>query len=278
MSDYNAAFAAALRHDMDGRESPFRRQVSELSKNHEVERLFPGRNALWLQKELSKWRGKLEEERFNGTLRSLQLYCTIKGVTPNDILLSADSYSGPSRIEFLGEESIVMLAQEICEKKVTLPHGIALPVLYAPERMTVVFLFLHPHRRAGMDTVSLRFGISEPDGYAEEDGMGGITTALDSTLYASDLSQNDWETRLRAAYRKIEGEFNAVCDGVESPMQDSMNELYHSAPDWAEFGSANGERLFAWFPAPKKKRSGKGSLEQLGLDSRAFSFSAERER
>lgn len=275
MSDYNAAFAAVLRRDMGGRESPFRRQVSELIKNHEVEHLFPGRNALWLQKELSKWRGRLEEERFNGTLRSLQLYCTIKGVTPNDVLLSDDSYSGPSRIEFLSEESIVTLAQEIREKNTVLPHGSALPVLYAPERMTAVFLFLHPHRRAGTDTVSLRFGISEPEGYAEEDGMGGITTALDSTLYASDLSQSDWETRLRSAYRKIEGEFNAVCDGVESPMQEPLNELYHAVPEWAEHGE---DLLFTWFPVPKKKRSDKGSLDKLELDSRGFAFSAERER
>ena len=276
MSDYSAAFADALRRDMNGRESPFRRLVSELVKNHEVEQLFPGRDGLWLQKELSKWRGKLDDDRFNGTLRSLQLYCTIKGITPNDVLLSDGAYSGPSRIEFLGEETILALARVIREKKAALSHGVSLPVLYAPERMTAVFLFLYPHRRAGVDTMTMRFGISEPEGYAEEDGMGGIATALDSTLYTADLSRNDWEVRLLAAYRKIRGEFYAVCDGVESPLQDAVNDLYGSLPDWTECGA--GDLLFAWFPPPKKERRGKGDLGRLGLETGKFSFAAERER
>jgi len=278
MSDYNAAFADALRRDMYRREAPFRRQVSELVKNHEVERLFPGRDGLWLQKELSKWRGKLEDDRFNGTLRSLQLYCTIKGITPNDVLVSAGAYSGPSRIEFLGEESIIALAREIQENMTILDHGVALPVLYAPERMTAVFLFLYPHRRAGEDTVSLRFGISEPEGYAEEDGMGGISTALDSTLYAADLSRNNWEERLCAAYRKICSEFNAVCDGVESPLQDALNDLYRSVPGWTECGEGRRDLLFAWFPPPKKERQMPHRLDQMSFGSSRFSFAAEKER
>lgn len=278
MSDYNAAFADALRHDMNGREAPLRRLVSELVKNREVERLFPGHDGLWLQKELSKWRGKLEDNRFNGTLRSLQLYCTIKGITPNDVLLSDGVYSGPSRIEFLSEETIMALAREIREEKIVLSHGTSLPVLYAPERMTAVFLFLYPHRRAGVDTVIIRFGISEPEGYAEEYGMGGIATALDSTLYAADLSLNDWESRLSAAFRKIRSEFQAVCDGMESPLQDAMNDLYGFVPEWTECGAGKGERLFDWFPPPKKERQGKGHLDRLELGTGKFSFAAERER
>ena len=278
MSDYNAAFSAALRRDLEGRASPFRSHVSELVKNREVEKLFPGRDGLWLQKELSKWRGKLGDDRFNGTLRSLQLYCTLKGITPNDVLLGGDVYSGPARIEFLGEETIAALGREIRENTVALPHGVALPVLYAPERMTAVFLFLYPHRRGGMDTVSLRFGISEPEGYAEEDGTGGIATALDSTLYAADLSRNDWEERLRAAYRKIRDEFNAVCDAVEGPMQDAVNDFYRCVPDWAERGAGRGDLLFSWYPPPKMERKGKAGLDRIGLSTGKSPFSAERER
>ena len=169
MSDYNTAFVGALRRAMDGgdRDALIRKRSSELVKNREVERLFPGRDALWLQKELSKWRGKLKGDSFNGTLKSLELYCTLMGVTPNDVLLSRERYAGQARMEFLEQETIVDMGRTIREERICLPHGVALPVLYAPERMTAVFLFLLPQRRAGRDAVIMRFAVSEPDGYAE---------------------------------------------------------------------------------------------------------------
>jgi len=279
MSDYNAAFADALRRDMGSRSSPFRENVSQLVKNREVGQLFPGRDGLWLQKELSKWRGKLEHDSFNGTLRSLQLYCTLKGVTPNDVLLPRGTYSGPSRVEFLGEETIVSLAKELRGSGAQLPQGWALPVLYAPERMTAVFIFLHPHRRSGADTVTLRFGISEPEGYAEEeDGTGAITTALDSSLYVADLSRNDWETRLRQAYRKIRGEFEAVCGAVESPLEDAVNDFYSLVDSWATAQNGTEDLLFTWYPPPKKEKQKINALDRLSGEAHTPLFRTERER
>lgn len=278
MSDYNAAFALALRRDME-RSSPFRKHVSELVKNREVEQLFPGRDGVWLQKELSKWRGRLSDESFNGTLRSLQLYCTLKGITPNDVLLPSGTYFGPSRIEFLGEETIITLARSIREEEIALPQGMALPVLYAPEKMTAVFLFLHPHRRAGVDTVSLRFGISEPEGFAEEeDGGGAITTALDSSLYVTDLSRNDWEERLRSAYRKIRGEFESVCDASESPLAEAVNDFYSLMRGWPARQDGEKDLLFAWYPPRKSDKVRRGSLDSLSVEARGMMSSAERER
>ena len=59
--DYNAAFAAALRSSLgtSAADYPLKIRIEELTKNNEVERLFPGHGKLWLQKELSKWRSKL---------------------------------------------------------------------------------------------------------------------------------------------------------------------------------------------------------------------------
>ncbi len=260
MSDYNAAFADALRRDMDcGGESHLRKRTSELVKNREVERLFPGRDALWLQKELSKWRGKLADGSFNGTLRSLQVYCMLMGVTPNDVLLPGERYTGPGRVELLREETIVALAEKLRSERIVIPHGMALPILYAPERMTAVFLFLLPQRHSGEDTVTMRFAVSEPEGYAEMDGSGGIATAMDSSLYMTDLSQDDWETRLRRAYKKIRGEFDVACSSMELPLQDVVHEFYDLAGDWAE----GGDLLFAWYPPKRQKRARKNPLDSL---------------
>ena len=278
MSDFNAAFADALRRDMNVG-APLRKTVSELVKNREVERLFPERDGLWLQKELSKWRGKLIDDRFNGTLRSLQIYCTLRGVTPNDVLLPKGAYSGLSRIEFLGEETILSLAGTIREEGIVMPHGIALPVLFAPDRMTAVFLFLYPHRIARADTTFLRFGISEPDGFAdEEDGSGAVTTALDSSLYVTDLSRSDWEERLRRAYRKIRREFEGVCGAAESPLKDAVNEFYDRMGDWAVRQSKAENALFAWYPPARKTEKRRAALDDLSRELKGNASAAKRER
>ena len=264
MSGFNASFADALHRDMDGSDAPLRKTVSELVKNREVERLFPERDGLWLQKELSKWRGKLSDDRFNGTLRSLEIYCTLKGVTPNDVLLPKGTYSGLSRIEFLGGKTILSLAKTIRDEEIVIPHGLALSVLYAPDRMTAVFLFLYPRRSAGADTVFLRFGISEPEGFAdEEDGSGAITTALDSSLYVTDLSRSDWEDRLRRAYRKILGEFEGVCGAAESPLRDAVNEFYDRMGVWTTLQNPAEDALFAWYPPVKKPGKRPTALDEL---------------
>ena len=277
MSDYNTAFVDALRLAMDGgsRDALMRKRSAELVKNREVERLFPGRDALWLQKELSKWRGKIKGDTFNGTLKSLELYCTLMGVTPNDVLLPRGEYTGQARMEFLGQETIVDMGRTIREESICLPHGIALPVLYAPERMTAIFLFLLPQRRAGRDTAIMRFAVSEPDGYAEEDGAGGITTSLDSSLYMADLSMDDWESRLRSAYRKVFGEFEAAFGGVELPMEDVIHEFYDLMGDWSREGGE--DLLFTRYPPRKKKIARRASLDFLSGEAGGIGI-AGRER
>ena len=278
MSGYNAAFVAALHHDMDSSGDLLKSRAAELVRNREVERLFPGRSALWLQKELSKWRKKLAEDNFNGTLQSLQVYCTLMGSTPNDVLLPPGMYSGPGQVEFLCMDTILSIAETIREKHIIPRQGCALPVLYAPGRMTVVFLFLYPQRRAGKDTVIGRFGLSEPDGYADTDGSdctGGIHTALDSSLYAADLFHEDWETRLRSAYEKIRGEFEAVCAMTDSPLEDAVNEFYVMMGGWTERHRNSTDLLFSWYPPemPAKMRAGtldslSSTLEQYGRSER----------
>ena len=280
MSGYNAAFVSALCRDMDGREALLTRRAAELVQNREVPQLFPGRDALWLQKELSKWRKKLSQESFNGTLQSLQIYCTIMGITPNDVLLSGDAYRGPGQVEFLSLQTIIDIAKSISENNIVLRQGCALPVLYAPERMTAVFLFLYPLRRAGEDTVIARFGLSEPDGYADADGSdctGGIHTALDSSLYAADLSLDNWETRLRDAYRKIRGEFEAVCAMVDSPLADAVNEFYAMMGSWTQQYSSKNDLLFSWYPPKEPQQTLSGKLDSLSGALEHF-MRSERER
>ena len=51
MSGYNAAFVAALRRDLHSQTGTVKRRAAELARNREVERLFPGHDAVWLQKE-----------------------------------------------------------------------------------------------------------------------------------------------------------------------------------------------------------------------------------
>ena len=283
-ADYNDAFVAALRRSMDsGGEDSLKRRSSELVKNREVARLFPGHSALWLQKELSKWRGKLDGDapRFNGTLQSLQIYCTLMGLTPNDVLLPKSSYAGASRIEFLRFETIMDLAGEIRRQGRAMRHGCVLPVLYAPGRMTTVFLFLYPQKRAGVDTVFLRFGISEPDGYVDGDGAdcsGGVATALDSSLHAVDLLHEEWDTRLSLAYRKICGEFDAVCGAAESQLDDAVNDFYDYMGDWADRHADEEDLLFSWYPPCRGRQSGLRSLDSLSAAVSGGAYTAGRER
>ncbi len=280
MSGYNAAFVTALRRDMDGSEALLNRRAAELVRNREVPLLFPEHDALWLQKELSKWRGRLSNKSFNGTLQSLQLYCTLMGITPNDVLLPENAYRGPGQVEFLSMETILGIAKTIREQHITPRQGCALPVLYAPERMTAVFLFLYPLRRAGEDTVIGRFGLSEPDGYADADGSdctGGIHTALDSSLYAADLSLDNWETRLRDAYTKIRSEFEAVCATADAPLEDAVNEFYAMMGSWTEHQRNSTDLLFSWYPPRKRSHTLSGTLDSLSDTLERYGRS-ERER
>lgn len=274
--DYNDAFVAVLRRSIDGEDGDLlKKRASEVVKNREVTRLFPGRSALWLQKELSKWRSKLDSESFNGTLHSLQIYCALTGLTPNDVLLPRDGYTGLSSIEFLRYETILSFVREIRAERKPMRQGCVLPVLYAPGRMTTVFLFLYPQKRAGADTVFLRFGISEPDGYVDADGTdcsGGVTTALDSSLHMVDIFYDDWEAKLQTAYRKIRGEFEAV-SGTESQMDDAVNEFYAYMGDWTERYAGDGDPLFDWYPQKTRKAS-RGS----GLDDMIRYTDSRRER
>lgn len=252
-ADYNGAFIAALRTALgsSAADYPLKSRVEELTRNNDVETLFPGRDKLWLQKELSKWRGKLGggDARFCGTLQSLQLYCTLTGQLPNDVLLGAEKYAGPARVEFLRFETIRELADELRRSGAAPQHGCALPVLYAPEQMTAVFLFIYTQKKAGESSVCMRFAISEPDGYVDTDGgdcLGGISTAADSSYYTADLSRPEGSERLREAYVKIRGEFEAVCGAAESQLSDAVNEFYDLMGQWAR--REREDLLFSWFP------------------------------
>lgn len=257
---YNEVFAASLRAALghSPQDYPLKAAVEELTKNNEVARLFPGHDKLWLQKELSKWRGKLASESFRGTLQSLELYCTLTGQKPNDVLLGEKRYAGPARVEFLSFQTILDLAEEVRSRKILPPHGCVLPVLYAPERMTAVFLFLYTQKKSGESAVCMRFGISEPDGYVDTDGgdcLGGISTATDSSYYIADLSHPEGVNRLREAYEKIRREFDAVCGAAESPLSDAVDEFYTMMGSWAR--KEREDLLFSWYP-PKKKAAAAG--------------------
>lgn len=264
-ADYNGVFSATLRGALghSAADYPLKRRVEELAKNHEVEKLFPGHSKLWLQKELSKWRAKLDREdaRFCATLQSLQIYCTLTGQLPNDVLLPARSYAGPARVEFLSLATILEIAQELRRADTALAHGCALPVLYAPERMTAVFLFLYPQKRAGQDTVCMRFGISEPDSYVDMDGSGGISTAPDSSYYIADLSRPEGMERLQEAYGKILGEFEAVCAASESQLGEAVRDFYALMGEWAQ--EKREDLLFSWFPPAREAAAEKRSLDSL---------------
>ena len=276
--DYNDAFVAVLRRSINDEDGDLlKKRASELVKNREVTQMFPGRSALWLQKELSKWRGKLETEgNFNGTLQSLQIYCALMGLTPNDVLLPRNRYTGLSRIEFLRYETILSFAGEIRRERRSMEQGCVLPVLYAPGRMTTVFLFLYPQKRAGTDTVFLRFGISEPDSYVDGDDTdcsGGVVTALDSSLHTVDLFHDDWDTKLRSAYQKIRSEFEAVSGAAESQLDDAVNEFYAYMGDWTDRHAGNGDPIFEWYPRKARK-----TLRGSGLDDMIRYTGSQRER
>ncbi|MBR3704734.1 MAG: hypothetical protein IKM11_04550 [Oscillospiraceae bacterium] len=275
--DYNEVFSAALRSALGCSPSdyPLKNRVEELTKNNEVEQLFPGHGKLWLQKELSKWRGKLsaDDQRFCATLQSLQIYCALTGQTPNDVLLPARRYNGPARVEFLRFETIMELARALARGDAALRHACALPVLYSPERMTAVFLFLYPMKRAGRDTVCMRFGISEPDGYVDADGIGGISTAPDSSYYIADLSHPEGMERLREAYEKIRGEFEAVCASAESQLGESVRDFYAMMGDWTQ--EERSDQLFSWFPPSRAETARRQSLDSL-RGAEGFRASPER--
>lgn len=281
--DYNEAFAASLRASLGNSASdyPLKSRVEELTKNNEVERLFPGRDKLWLQKELSKWRSKLsgEDTRFFGTLQSLQLYCTLTGQLPNDVLLSTRRYTGPARVEFLRRETILELAEEL-QRGGTIPkHSCALPVLYAPAQMTAVFLFIYSQKKAGVDSVCLRFGISEPDGYVSTEGgdcLGGISTAADSIYYIADLSRPEGTTRLQEAYDKIRGEFEAVCGATETPLNDTVNEFYDLMGPWV--CCDRDDLLFSWYPPRKRMLDHQRTVNSLNDVLSRFESKVEQER
>lgn len=282
-SAYNERFAAALYEALGESASdyPLKQRVEELVKNREVEQLFPGRDKLWLQKELSKWRGKLHSDgkRFCGTLQSLQLYCALTGMQPNDVLLPADGSVSPARIEFLREETIYELAEELAEGRKRMEHGCALPVLYAPREMTAVFLFIYPVRKAGEETVFMRFAISEPDGYVEFDGgdcIGGISTAADSRYYTADLSHSEGMQRLREAYSKIRGEFESVCGTRESPLQDAIHAFYDMMGSWAR--NEREDLLFTWYPPREESTRKEQQKSSLGDMLGSHGFTTERER
>lgn len=280
MSDYNAAFVTALQRDMCGRTDAVRKRAAELVHSREVDRLFPEHDAIWLQKELSKWRKRLSDESFNGTLQSLQLYCTLMGSNPNDVLLPQGVYSGPKRVELLSWDTILDLAETIRKNRVILRQGFALPILYSPGRMTAVFLFLHSQRRGGTDAVILRFGLSEPEGYADAEGndyTGGIQTALDSGHYAVELTLEDWETRLHGAYGKIVSEFEAVCAATEGPLEDALNDFYGVMGEWTDRNCECGELLFSWYPPDKRKHKPADLQTRLDIVLKKYDLS-ERER
>ena len=263
--DYNEVFSGALRSALgtSGTDYPLKRRVEEITKNNEVEQLFPGHGKLWLQKELSKWRGKLaaEEPHFSATLQSLQIYCTLTGQTPNDVLLPSRRYSGPAQVEFLRFETIMELAHALANGASAPQHACAVPVLFAPERMTTVFLFLYPMKRAGRDTVCMRFGISEPDAYVDEDGIGGISTAHDSSYYIADLSHPVGMVRLREAYEKIRDEFEGICAATESQLGETVRDFYAVMGSWAQ--EEREDALFAWFPPARREPVRRQSLDSL---------------
>lgn len=279
---YNERFAAALSNALGktAADYPLKKRVDELVKNREVEQVFPGRDKLWLQKELSKWRGKLRSDggKFCGTLQSLQLYCDLTGLMPNDVLLPAGTYVSPTQIEFLREETVYELAEQLAAGEHCVEQGCALPVLYAPGEMTAVFLFVYPVRSGGKQAVHMRFAISEPDGYVDFDGgecIGGISTAADSRYYTADLTHPEGLERLREAYRKIRGEFESVCSTRESPLKDAIHTFYDMMGSWAR--NAREDLLFAWYP-PREETHQERSKERLGDVLSGHGFTAERER
>ncbi len=280
---YNERFAAALTAALGEKSSdyPLKQRVEELIKNREVEQVFPGRDKLWLQKELSKWRGKLRADgkKFCGTLQSLQLYCDLTGLRPNEVLLPAESYVSPSKIEFLQEETIYELAENLAGGEQQMEQGCALPVLYAPGEMTAVFLFIYPVRNAGQQAVHMRFAISEPDGYVDFDGSectGGISTAADSRYYTADLSHPEGIDRLREAYRKIRGEFESVCSTRESPLKDAIHSFYDLMGSWVR--NEREDLLFSWYPPQEDTARQARGTESLGDVLSGYGFAAERER
>ena len=281
--DYNAAFAAALRSSLgtSAADYPLKIRIEELTKNNEVERLFPGHGKLWLQKELSKWRSKLgsKDGHFYGTLQSLQLYCTLTGQLPNDVLLNTKKYSGPARVEFLRRETIIELAEELQRGNAVPEQGCALPVLYAPAQMTAVFLFIYPQRKPGSNAVCLRFGLSEPDGYVSIEGndcLGGISTATDSSYYTADLSRPEGMTRLREAYDKIRGEFEAVCSAIETPLSEAVNDFYALMGPWTQ--RKREDLLFTWYPPDRSLHDRRRSSSSLNDVLSRFGTEVERER
>lgn len=121
----------------------------------DISTFFPEKDKLWLHKELSKWKRRVDDNTFHGTLQSLKILCRIAGKTPNEILLSNDDVFLSKSINLLSKEDINLLCMKIkenpnefinvCTKNGCLP--LQIPVFYSPKDFSITFFCIKYSKR-----------------------------------------------------------------------------------------------------------------------------------
>lgn len=130
------------------KENFLKNRINDLDDG-DIESVFPQKNKLWLQKEVSKWKRRIHDNAFHGTLQSLQILCEATKNTPNDVLLPNEKalYSSSS-IEILSIEDIkeIFLCIQnntkgfikICKANGCFP--LQIPAFYSPQNFSITFL------------------------------------------------------------------------------------------------------------------------------------------
>jgi len=116
--------------------------------NDQAVHLF-GADKRSLQRELNRWKIKLLSKKVGvaGTLKNLELFCSITGATPNDILLTScsagldrDINDEPAYVDYLSLDSIKRIICYLREKKLKNAPEFILPIRYYPAECLCLFM------------------------------------------------------------------------------------------------------------------------------------------
>lgn len=261
-------------------DAPFLLQKNaKYSSAEKLSQLFPGKDKLWLMKELSKWKNKVlsEKDNFNPTLQNLFIFCTLTGRTPNEVLLPNQIYNGPDRIEYLNYSALESLVAYLGTRK-NFSGNYIVPVLYSPEKMTASFLTIYSKKVQQKDAIYVQFLISSVEQRGGVDSLGGITSvpSIGFNEYNVSIPEKN-EYSFHGAYKKMKEDFDYATEDLHSIITD---EFYDEFGSWAKKLPIDKNSLLKYFPLPKvEAKTIKGrTLDEIFASQNASSISSEIER
>lgn len=239
-----------------------------------VAELFPGKDNVWLSKELDKWKRKLSNNVFKPTLQNLYIFSLLTDATPNDILLSDKPLFSSGKIVFLPLSSLESLIRYLQEEN-ELSQNYVLPISFAPQAMVASFLSIYKQTINNIPGTYMQFLLSSVEqcqmttGVEKPQVLGGFTSVACTDPREIRITGNAVAVKkMSIAYKQMENEFNLALSDLQNYL---IEDLYSDLENWLVRLDPDSCPLVKYYPVPAAKTQENRSTSLDSLINKARS-------